>query len=98
VATIDSERSLDGFSMSRLDRYGTQFDRWSRGTRRDARPSWKIISGIASLMGGRLRYASSDDVFAELASSVGAFKGMTYLRIGKKGVPLTTDVTANIHA
>ena len=98
VATIDSERSLDGFSMSRLDRFGTQFDRWSRGTRRDARPSWKIISGIASLMGSRLRYASSDDVFAELASSVAAFKGMTYLRIGKKGVPLKTDVTASIHA
>ena len=98
VATLDSERSMDGFSMSRLDRFGTQFDRWGRGTRRDARPTWKIISGIASLMGSRFRYASSDEVFAEMAATVGAFKGMSYLRLGKKGLPLKTDVAAGIHA
>jgi predicted molibdopterin-dependent oxidoreductase YjgC len=98
VATLDSERSMDGFSMSRLDRFGTQFDRWGRGTRRDARPTWKIISGIASLMGRRFRYASSDEVFAEMATTVGAFKGMSYLRLGKKGLPLKTDVAAGIHA
>jgi len=98
VATLDSERSLDGFSMSRLDRFGTQFDRWSRGTRRDARPTWKIIAGIASLMGSRFRYGTADEVFAELASAFGAFKGMSYLRIGKKGLALKTDVAAGIHA
>ena len=98
VGTLDSERSLDGFSMSRLDRFGTSFDRWSRGTRRDARPTWKILSGIASLMGSRFRYASADEVFAELASTFGAFRGMSYLRLGKKGLALKTDVAAGIHA
>ena len=28
VATLDLDRSLDGMSMSRLDKFGTEFDRW----------------------------------------------------------------------
>ena len=98
VATLDSERSMDGFAMSRLDRFGTQFDRWGRGARRDARPTWRIISGIASLMGNRFRYATAEEVFADLASTIGAFKGMSYLRLGKKGMALKADVAAGIHA
>ena len=88
VATLDRERSLDGFAMSRLDRYGSAFDRWARGPKRDARPSWRILSGIASLMGVKYRYGSAEDVFNELASTVGAFKGMTYPKIGNKGMML----------
>ena len=71
--------------MSRLDRFGTTFDRWGRGVKRDARPSWKIIAGIASVMGMKYRYANAEDVFAELASTVEAFKGMTYRSIGNRG-------------
>jgi NADH-quinone oxidoreductase subunit G len=98
VATLDAERSLDGFAMSRLDKYGTPFDRWGRGTRRDARATWKIVSGVASLMGTRFRYASADDVFAELASTVPAFKGMSYLRLGKKGMALSSAAAEGVHA
>jgi NADH-quinone oxidoreductase subunit G len=98
VATLDAERSLDGFAMSRLDKYGTPFDRWGRGTRRDARATWKIVSGVASLMGTRFRYASADDVFAELASTVPAFKGMSYLRLGKKGMALASVAAEGVHA
>jgi predicted molibdopterin-dependent oxidoreductase YjgC len=49
-------------------------------------------------MGSRFRYASADEVFAELASTFGAFRGMSYLRLGKKGLTLKTDVAAGIHA
>ena len=85
VATLDHDRSLDGFAMSRLDRFGTQFDRWARGGKRDARPSWRIIAGVASLMGVKYKYATAEDVFTELASSVESFRGLTYLKIGSKG-------------
>jgi len=44
------------------------------------------------------RYATADEVFAELASTFGAFKGMSYLRLGKKGMSLKTEVAAGIHA
>jgi NADH-quinone oxidoreductase subunit G len=88
MATLDRERSIEGFAMSRLDRYGSQFDRWARGPKRDARPAWKIVSGIASLLGARYRYASSEDVFVELAGTVAGCKGMNYLKIGNKGMML----------
>jgi len=85
VTTLDQDRASDGLAMSRLDRFGTSFDRWGRGTKLDARPSWKIITAIASVMGFKYRYTQAEDVFAELASTVDAFKGMTYRSIGNHG-------------
>jgi NADH-quinone oxidoreductase subunit G len=85
LATLDRERSLDGFAMSRLDKFGSQFDRWAKGTKRDARPTWRIIAGIASAMGSKARYNSSEEVFNDLVSSVAGFKGMTYRRLGNRG-------------
>lgn len=95
VATIERDRSLDGFAMSRLDKFGTPFDRWARGPRRDARPSWRIIAAVASAMGFRFRYGSSEEVFQELAASAEAFRGLSYTIIGSKGAPLArTPVSA----
>jgi len=88
VATLESDRALDGFAMSRLDRFGTQFDRWAKSTKRDARPAWRIISSIANLMGTKYRYNTSEDVFNEIASTIPGFKGMSYLKIGNKGLSL----------
>lgn len=36
ILTSDNERDMRGFSASRLDRFGSSFDRWNRGARRDA--------------------------------------------------------------
>jgi NADH-quinone oxidoreductase subunit G len=88
VATLDIDRSVDGLAMSRLDRFGTSFDRWGRGQKRDARPTWKIIAGIASVMGFKFKYQSAEDVFRELASAVPAFRGMDYRSIGTSGAML----------
>ena len=88
VATLEQDRSTDGYAQSRLDKFGTSFDRWARGVKRDARPSWRIVAGLASLMGVRLKYASAEDVFGEVASCLEPFKGMTYRRLGNKGLPL----------
>ena len=85
VTTLDQDRASDGLAMSRWDKFGTAFDRWGRGTKRDARPGWKVIAGIASVMGMKYKYLQAEDVFAELASVVEAFKGMTYRSLGSRG-------------
>jgi NADH-quinone oxidoreductase subunit G len=94
VATLDLDRPVDGLAMSRLDRFGTAFDRWGRGQRRDARPTWKIISGIASVMGFKFKYQTAEDVFREIAASVPAYRGMDYRSIGTAGLMLNSQKDA----
>jgi NADH-quinone oxidoreductase subunit G len=88
VTTLEQDRAMDGFALSRLDRFGSPFDRWAKGPRRDARPSWRIIAGVASVMGVKYKYATVEDLFNEMASAVEAFKGLSYRKIGSKGVML----------
>ena len=97
VVTLDRERSLDGYAMSRLDRFGSQFDRWLRGSKKDARPTWRIVSGIAALMGAKFKYQSAEEVFDEIAARVEAFHGMSYKKIGNKGLPLNVGKPAHAH-
>jgi len=96
VATLDKDRSLDGFGMSRLDRFGSQFDRWARGPKRDARPTWRIIAVVASLLGAKYRYQTAEDVFDEITARVPAFKGMSYRKLGNKGMMLATAVNSRV--
>jgi NADH-quinone oxidoreductase subunit G len=98
VAPLEADRALDGFAMSRLDKFGTQFDRWARGAKRDARPSWRIIAGVASLMGVKYRHTNVEEVFADLASSVESFRGLTYMKVGSKGALLSLKKTAGAAA
>lgn len=88
VATLEQDRSLDGFAMSRLDKFGSQFDRWARGPKRDCRPNWKIITMLASAMGVKYKYNTAEDVFNEIASTTPAFKGLTYRKLGNRGAML----------
>jgi len=88
VSTLDRERPLGVFSMSRLDKYGTPFDRWTKGAKRDSRPTWKVLTQMASLMGVRYRYVTAEDVFMEITSTVDSFKDMSYRKIGNKGLTL----------
>lgn len=88
VATLDQDRALDGFAMSRLDKFGSQFDRWAKGAKRDARPTWKIVTGIASVMGTKYKYNTAEDVFNDIAAHVESFKGMTYRKVGSRGMML----------
>ncbi len=88
VALIEQDRAMDGYAQSRLDKFGTTFDRWGRGLKRDARPSWRILTGIAAAMGTRYRYGSAEDIFTEVASFIPSFRGMSYMKLGNKGLPL----------
>ncbi len=98
VATIEQDRALDGFAMSRLDKFGSQFDRWNRGPKRDARPSWRILTGIAQLLGAKFRYNTAEDVFGELASTAEAFRGMTYRKIGSRGMMMKAGKVSPVSA
>lgn len=85
VATRYMDRSLDGMSMSRLDKFGTDFDKWARKNRKDVYPGWQMISLIASHMGDKSKYDTSEDVFLEIAGAVKDFRGMDYDSIGECG-------------
>jgi NADH-quinone oxidoreductase subunit G len=89
VSTLEQERVPGRFNMSRLDKFGSAFDRWNKGPRRNVRSSWEIISAIGSLLGGKMRYQSAQKVFDEVAQSIPAFKGLSYAKLGERGALLS---------
>ncbi len=88
VATAELDRSLDGLSQSRWDKFGTEFDRWNQGKRYDAKSSWKILTMLSAYVGEKLRYNMAEDVFEELASKNEHFKNIDYDEIGDAGILL----------
>jgi len=97
VAMIEQERALDGMAMSRWDKFAAQNDSWGKGIKRDARSSWRILAAVASAMGGKMKYATAEEVFKEMSERLPAFKGLSYTKVGKKGANLKEImlVTAN---
>jgi NADH-quinone oxidoreductase subunit G len=85
VSTIDTDRSLDGMSLSRLDKFGTKYDRWAQGHKYDAKSSWKIISSLSALMGFKLKFNMAEEVFAEISKTIDIFNGLDYDIIGELG-------------
>ncbi|MDE3056705.1 MAG: (2Fe-2S)-binding protein [Bacteroidota bacterium] len=98
VTTLELDRAMDGFEMSRWDKFAAHNDKWGKGPRRDARASWKIVASIAAAMGTKFKYNSADEVFNEIAQRVESFKGLSYLKVGKKGAPLKAKAMAPVHA
>ncbi|RPI05170.1 MAG: NADH-quinone oxidoreductase subunit G [Ignavibacteriae bacterium] len=91
VAMIEQERAPDGMAMSRWDKFAARNDSWGKGNKRDARSSWRILAAIASAMGVKMKYASSEEVFKELVERVPAFKGLSYSKIGTHGAPIKKE-------
>lgn len=94
VAVLETDRSLDGLSLSRLDKFGTEYDRWGKVKKVDARPSWRIISGLVTLLGNKTKYGMAEEVFSEIASNISAFHGIDYDSIGETGCMLTGVTSA----
>ncbi len=88
MATLDVDRALEGMSMSRLDKFGTKFDRWAQGKHFDARASWKILVGLASTLGHKMKYGMAEEVFLDIANNIDAFKGLDYDSLGELGLKL----------
>ncbi len=93
VTTLEQDRALDGFNMSRWDKFAAHNDTWGKGPRRDARPSWRIIMALAAAMGLKYKYQSAEDVFREIVERVPAFKGLSYSALGSRGRRLATQKT-----
>jgi NADH-quinone oxidoreductase subunit G len=91
VITKGHQRAAEGLSMSRLDKFGTEHDRWGRGPKRHARPAWEIFTDIANEMGAKYRYRSAEEVFNEIAEKIPAFRGLSYQSVGRSGA------MANVH-
>jgi predicted molibdopterin-dependent oxidoreductase YjgC len=53
---------------------------------------------MAQLMGVKYKYTTAEDVFAEIAASVEGFKGMSYRKIGNKGMVLQHQVEKAVPA
>lgn len=88
VTTLEQDRALDNFEMSRWDKFAAHNDTWGKGPRRDARPSWKIVASIAGVMGTKYKFNNANDVFNEICQKIECFKGLSYLKVGKKGAAL----------
>lgn len=88
VVTTEMERSLEGMSMSRLDKFGTKYDSWASGKRVNAKPSWQLLSMLSQKLGGKLDYKMAEDVFDEIVKTNKDFKGMDYDVIGGQGVQI----------
>ena len=85
VVTLEQERLIGEYSISRLDKFGAQNDTWSHGMRFNVRPTWKILTKIAKSLGYEFNFENSEEVFVELCSTIPAMKGWDYETIGPKG-------------
>jgi NADH-quinone oxidoreductase subunit G len=86
VATLEEERLLGEFSVSRLDKFGAPNDRWTHGTKFNSRPGWKILKLVAKALGHSFAFENSEEVFMELCSTIPELNGYDYETIGKHGV------------
>ncbi|MGE5431948.1 MAG: molybdopterin-dependent oxidoreductase [Syntrophomonadaceae bacterium] len=96
VSTIDMDRSMEGMEMSRLDKFGTDFDKWAKKNRVDARASWKMLESVASLMGLKMKHQMAEEVFEDMASSLDSFRGLDYDVIGESGAKVKVNTTVKV--
>ena len=86
VTTLEQERLIGEFQLSRWDKMGAHNDRWTHGTKFNARPGWKIISQLAKVMGHEFKFENTEEVFVELCSTVPELNGYDYESVGSKGI------------
>ena len=85
VATLEQERLPGDFAVSRLDKFGSHNDRWTKGTRYNSRPAWKVIMQMAKVLGNDFGYNNTEEVFDDIAAKVPELGGMSYEVIGSHG-------------
>jgi len=85
LSTLEQERLIGEFSMSRLDKFGAHNDRWTRGKVFNARPGWKIIKKISKAIGTEFTFENSEEVFFEFCKNIKGLEGLDYEKIGSKG-------------
>ena len=92
ISVVEADRALDGMSMSRLDKFGTKWDRWASGKKINAFPTWKILVSLSKAMGGKIKFGMAEEIFNEMANNIDAFKGLEYDVIGELGVKIKAEI------
>lgn len=85
VASLEQERLPGEFAVSRLDKFGSHNDSWTRGTRFNARPVWKVLSQMAKVLGNDFGYENTEEVFDDMTAKIPEFSGMSYESVGTLG-------------
>jgi len=85
IISSETERWMAGVAMSRLDKFGSEFDRWGRSKRYNARSTAHIVANLAALMGLKWSVAHPEEVFKEMASTIEAFNGLSHAALGHWG-------------
>jgi NADH-quinone oxidoreductase subunit G len=88
VATVNVDRALEGMELSRLDKFGTKYDKWAEKNKHDAYSTWKLLVMLANALGFKMKYEMAEAVFEDMAKSIDAFKGLDYDDIGELGTKL----------
>ncbi|MDX9759488.1 MAG: 2Fe-2S iron-sulfur cluster-binding protein [Bacteroidota bacterium] len=96
INTAENERWTGAFTMSRLDKFASEFDRWGRMKRADARSAARILTNLGQLLGARWKYDHPEDIFDEMVTRIPALKGLTYERLGRWGVRLDGGPPAHL--
>ena len=96
ISVVEQDRALDGMSMSRLDKFGTKWDRWASGKKTDALPTWKILISVARAMGSKFKFNMAEEIFAEMANSIEAFKNLDYDVIGELGAKVKSEISNKV--
>ena len=96
VSVVEMDRALDGMSMSRLDKFGTKYDRWASGKKKDAKPAWQILISLFKVMGNKLKFNMAEEVFAEMRTSIEAFRGLDYDDVSELGVKIKTEISNKV--
>ncbi|MGQ0639485.1 MAG: molybdopterin-dependent oxidoreductase [Gemmatimonadaceae bacterium] len=60
----------------------------------EARPSWSVLGDLLGALGETSEYYTAGAVFASLASSHGDFGGLSYDRLGLRGLPVLSSQPA----
>ncbi len=84
IATTENAGRV-GLEQSRLDRFGTENDRWARGVKRHALPHWRILQMIGKSKGQKHADEDAAAVFDRLAAKVAMFKGLSYELLEERG-------------
>lgn len=93
VTALNVDRALEGMVLSRLDKFGTKYDRWAEKNKRDAFSTWRLLVILANALGNKMKFEMAEEVFEEMTKSIDAFKGLDYDNVGELGVQLKGQFT-----
>ena len=92
VALVNVDRAIEGMMLSRLDKFGTKYDKWAEQNKHDALSIWKILVILANELGSKMKFEMAEEVFGEMTKTIEAFKALDYDEIGETGAELKINI------